>query len=189
MYGVASDPAEEAVPVDCPGVAKMGNKAAVEVPPPGAGLTAVTGTVPADAISAWEIAAVDPAMPTKRVVRLFAAALPFHWINVHGAHPVPLTPSKNAGSPATALDGANGRAMVGVGREAGAAKVKVEELEVTVELETVTFTVPGNAESADEIAAVSCVALRNVVGRGDPFQFTPRPFTKFVPVTVNVRPE
>lgn len=102
---------------------------------------------------------------------------------------MPLVPSKNAGSPATALDGANGETMVGVGREAGAVSVKVAELEVIVELETVTFAVPGNAESAGEIAALSCVALTNVVGRGDPFQFTTRPFTKFVPVTVNVRPE
>jgi hypothetical protein len=38
------------------------------------------------------------------------------------------------------------------------------------------------------MAALSCVALMNVVGRGEPFQFTTSPFTKFVPVTDKVKP-
>jgi hypothetical protein len=42
--------------------------------------------------------------------------------------------------------------------------------------------------SAAEIVAVSCVALTNVVGRGNPFQFTVSPFTKSVPFTINVKP-
>jgi hypothetical protein len=185
---VARSPAEEAVPEAWPGVEKIGNDRGFDVPPPGAGFTAVTGIVPAEAISAAEIAAVPPVVPTMSVVRL----LPFHSINEQGAQPVPLTPNRNAGSPATALDGANefgGGAIVGTGKEPGAASVKVEELEVTEELETVTFAVPGKAVSAAEIVAVSCVALTNAVGRGDPFQLTTSPFTKFVPVTVKVRPE
>ncbi len=41
--------------------------------------------------------------------------------------------------------------------------------------------------SAAEIVAVNCVALTNVVGRGDPFQFTiVAPLTKPVPFTVSV---
>jgi hypothetical protein len=188
VYGVASEPAAEAVPPDWPGVEKIGNDWAFNVPPLGGGFTAVTGIVPAEAISAAEIAAVPPVVPTMSVVRL----LPFHSINEQGAQPVPLTLNRNAGSPATALDGTNefgGVAIVGAGNAPGAANVNVEELEVTVELETVTFAVPWNAVSAAEIVAVSCVILTNAVGRDDPFQLTTSPFTKFVPVTVNVRPE
>lgn len=38
------------------------------------------------------------------------------------------------------------------------------------------------------MAAVICVALTNVVGRGEPFQFTTRPCAKPVPFTVSVSP-
>ena len=38
------------------------------------------------------------------------------------------------------------------------------------------------------MAALSCVGLMKVVGRGEPLQFTTRPFTKFVPVTYKVKP-
>jgi hypothetical protein len=55
-------------------------------------------------------------------------------------------------------------------------------------LVTVTPTGTGNAASAAEIAAVSCVALTKVVARGEPFQLTAEPFTKFVPFTVSVKP-
>jgi len=183
---VASEPAAEAVPAVGPGVEKIGNEIELEVPPPGAGLAPVTAAVPAEAISAAEIAAVTPVVPINMVVRL----LPFHSSAEHGTQPLPLTPSKKAGFPAVALDGVSEVGIiVGAGSELGAANVKVEALEVVVELETVTAADPWKAVSAAEIAAVSCVALTNVVGRGDPFQFTTRPFTKFVPFTVKVRPE
>jgi hypothetical protein len=39
------------------------------------------------------------------------------------------------------------------------------------------------------MAAVSCVALTKVVGRGEPFQLTVRPLAKFVPFTVSVKPD
>jgi len=42
--------------------------------------------------------------------------------------------------------------------------------------------------SAAVIAAVSCVALTSVVGRGEPFQLTTSPFAKPVPFTVRVKP-
>lgn len=41
--------------------------------------------------------------------------------------------------------------------------------------------------SAAVIVAVSSVELTNVVARGEPFQFTTDPFTKFVPVTARVK--
>ena len=107
---------------------------------------------------------------------------------MHGAQPVPLIPSKKAGLPAVASTGVS-EAIDGAGRELGAANVKTDVLDVVVELETVTPAVPWNAVSAADRVAVSCVALANVVGRGDPFQLTTKPFTKFVPFTVNVRPE
>jgi hypothetical protein len=37
------------------------------------------------------------------------------------------------------------------------------------------------------IVAVSCVELTNAVRRGEPFQLTTEPFTKFAPVTVRVK--
>ena len=184
MYGVASDPAADAVPVAGPGVAKILNAIAFEVPPPGAGLTPVTCAVPEDAISAAEIAAAPPVVPTNNVV----LPLPFHSTTEQGTQLLPLIPNKKAGFPAMASDGVS-EAIDGCGRELGAASVKVEELEVVVVLETVTPAVPWNAVSAADMAAVSCVALTNVVGRGEPFQLTTSPFTKLVPFTVNVRPE
>lgn len=84
--------------------------------------------------------------------------------------------------------------MTGNGREVGAVSVKSKAPEVVVELETVTATVPvspavpGKAVSAGKITAVSCVELTKVVERGDPFQFTTSPSTKFVPFTVKVMP-
>ena len=71
---------------------------------------------------------------------------------------------------------------------AGAVIEKVAEFDVVAAFETVIAAVPGNAVSAAVIAAVSCVALTNVVGRGEPFQFTTSPLTKFVPLTVSVKP-
>ena len=57
-----------------------------------------------------------------------------------------------------------------------------------VGLKTVTEAVPAAAISEARIAAVNCVADPYVVVRFDPFQRTTEPFTKFVPLTVNVNP-
>jgi hypothetical protein len=53
---------------------------------------------------------------------------------------------------------------------------------------TAAGVVASNAVSAGVIDAMSCVALTNVVGRGEPFQLTVRPFAKPVPFTVRVSP-
>jgi hypothetical protein len=52
---------------------------------------------------------------------------------------------------------------------------------------TATFTVPAVAISAAAIAAVTCVALTNVVALAAPLNFTAEPDTKPVPFTVRVK--
>ena len=71
--------------------------------------------------------------------------------------------------------------------ELGAEVVNGNAFELTVRFDTETCTVPCEAVSAAVIVAVSCVGLTNTVARGEPFQFTTDPFTKFVPVTVRVK--
>lgn len=116
--------------------------------------------------------------------------LSVHWTAEHGTNPLPITVRKNAVVPTAALFGMS-EVMTGTGSELGGVRLKFEAREGVVELETVTAAVPvlpGKAVSAGVITAVSCVGLTNVVGRGDPFQFTTSPFTKSVPFTINVRP-
>jgi hypothetical protein len=148
----------------------------------------LTWGVPTEAISADGITARTPVGPMNRVVRLSVRGLPFHWTAEHGAIPLPLTVRKNALAPAAALAGTS-EVMAGTGSAVGAVIVENgRELEVIVELDTEIAAVPGNAVSVAETVAVSCVALTNVVGRGDPFQFTTSPSTKFVPFTTSVNP-
>ena len=124
-------------------------------PPPPVRVNTVTWAVPAVAISAAEIAAFTPVVPTNIVVRL----LPFHWTTEHGAKPVPLAVSRNAAAPAVALAGES-ELIAGVGSGVvGVVIVKVRELELVVELDTEMVATPGKAVSVAEIAAVSCVAL------------------------------
>jgi len=69
--------------------------------------------------------------------------------------------------------------------------VKGRELELVAALDTKTVAVPSEAVSAYVMAALSCVPSTNVVGRGDPFQFTTESLVKIVPVaafTVRVKP-
>lgn len=56
-------------------------------------------------------------------------------------------------------------------------------------LVTVTFAGPTDEMSVAGIVAVNCVALTNVVGLADPLKFTIDAATKFVPVTVSVKPD
>lgn len=57
-----------------------------------------------------------------------------------------------------------------------------------VGLKTVTDAVPTVVRSVLRMAALICVVLTNVVTRGEPFQFTTDPGTKFVPFTVRLNP-
>ena len=81
-----------------------------EVPPPGEGLTTVTETVPAVAMSPADIAAVN-CVPLTNVL---ARALPFHCTVEPETKFVPLTVSVNADPPAMALEG-EAEAKVGPG--------------------------------------------------------------------------
>jgi len=81
----------------------------------------------------------------------------------------------------------------GTGSDVGELKEKVAAAEVDdgAEFKTVTLTDAGKAVSAYVIAACSSVALTNVVGRGEPFQFTTVSLVKVVPVagvTSRVKP-
>jgi hypothetical protein len=166
----------------------------VPPPPPVWSVSTVTGTVAALATSAAEIAAFNPVGPVNVVVR----GLPFHCTTEHGTKVPPFTllastPSRNAADPVATLDGIR-VVITGVGSGVvGGAIVKGEDTEDNegiVELDTVTVAGPGKAVSVAEIAAMSCVALTKVVWRGEPFQFTTRPFgTKLAPFTVRVMPD
>src|ERR1700690_2547989 len=123
------------------------------------------------AISAAEMDALSPVAPTKVVVR----ALPFHCTTEHGSKLLFLssfTVRINPADPPFTETGESDE-IVGANSVPGGISVAGDtiangiEFETTVGLlETVMFTVPRDAVSAAEIAAVTCVALTKVVGRG-----------------------
>jgi hypothetical protein len=132
-----------------------------------------------------------PVVATNSVGR----GLLFHCTVEQGNKLLPFTVRVSASAPDTgavttaAFDGESD-AIAGVARfVAGVVMEKLTEFDEVVALDTVMATVPANAVSAGVIVAVSCVALTKVVGRGDPFQLTTRPFTKSVPFTVSVKAE
>jgi hypothetical protein len=155
---------------------------ATEVPPPGAGFATVTGAVPAVAMSAAVIVAVNWVGETYVAVR----PDPFQFTVEPETNPVPFTVSANPAPPAVAEAGLR---PVVVG--AGLLIVNVWALEVPppgAGFATVTGAVPAVAMSAAVIAAVNWVEETYVVVRLDPFQFTVEPETKPVPFTVSVNP-
>ena len=103
---------------------------------------------------------------------------------------LPLTVSRKAPPPAAAFAGVS-ELIDGTGNDEGAVIVKVRELELAAALDTNTVAVPREAVSAYVMAALSCIALTNVVGRGEPFQFTTESLVKVAPLaafTVSVKP-
>jgi hypothetical protein len=158
------------------------NEEIAEVPPPGTGFVTVTLSVPAVAISATVIVAVSCVAFTNVVV--LGELLKF--TTEPATKPVPFTVNEKAGPPAVALVGESA-VMAG----AGLLTANVELAEVPppgVGLVTVTGKLPTAVMSAGEIAAVSCVALTNVVVLAAPLKFTTELETKPVPFTVNVKP-
>src|SRR5919108_53171 len=157
------------------------NVCAVEVPPPGAGVTTVTLAVPAVAMAAAVMTAVSWVALTTVVVR----GAPFHCTVLPGTKPVPVAVSVKAAPPAVALVGET-VVSVGMGlltENVCAAEVPPPGAGVT----TVTVAVPAAAMSAAVMAAVSWVALTTVVVREAPFHCTVLPGTKPVPLTVSMK--
>jgi hypothetical protein len=102
---------------------------------------------------------------------------------------LPVTFRVTPAVPAVARAGES-EVIAGTGRELGAVVEKFMGLEFTADgkFDMEIAAVPSKPVSVAEIMAVSCIALTNVVGRGDPFQLTTEPLTKFVPFTVRVKP-
>jgi hypothetical protein len=136
-----------------------------------------------------------PAVPINRVA---GSGLPFHCAIEHGEKPVPFAVSATGGpvSDSTAAFLGEIELRTGDGRVVPVGNAVSENLRefefVAGPPDTVIATAPGSvprkAVSCSVIAAVSCVALTTVVGRGEPFQLTTSPSAKPVPVTVKVRP-
>jgi len=156
---------------------------ALEIPPPGAGLETVTGTVPADAISAAVMEAASW-LTVKNVVGRFE---PFQRTIDPFMKFDPLTRRVKPAAPAVVDDGFR-LAIAGMGF-AAAFTVKLTAFDNPppgAGLNTVTGIVPAMAMSAAEIEAVSCVAETKDVGRSLPFHRTTAPLTKLAPLTVSV---
>jgi hypothetical protein len=123
----------------------------VEVPPPGAGLTTITGTLPAVAISAAVICAFTELELTKVVGR----ALPFHCATELVMKFVPLIVNSKAALPSTACAGER---VVMAGTGLGPITVNGIGLDIPppgAGLNTVTAGVPALTMSLAAILAVS----------------------------------
>ena len=157
--------------------ALMVNVSAFEVPPPGAGVTTVTGALPCVTMSLAGIAAVSWPAFTNVVVR----AAPFQRTSEVATKLLPFTVSVNAAPPAAALVGASD-VSAGTGF-AGALMVNdigVRGPPAAAGVTTVTGALPAAAMSLAGIAAVTCPAFTNVVVRAAPFQRTSEVPTKLL---------
>ena len=151
--------------------------------PPPAGFVTVTFTVPAVAMSAAGIVATIWALVTDDGV---IAGLDPKFTVAPLAKPVPLIVSVNAVPPTVEKVGA---IEVSVGPETALiVNDRVPDVPPPgAGLVTVTVAVPAVAISAAVIAAVSCVALTNVVVLVAPLNFTTDVETNAVPFTVRVK--
>jgi hypothetical protein len=164
------------------GAALMLKLMALVVPPPGVGFVTVTGGVLMVVISDARIAAVSCVALTNVVT--FAAPLKF--TTELETKPVPFTVNVNAPELTVTPVGAN---EVSVGTGLFTANVTAFEVPPPgAGLNTVMEGVPVLVMSLARIAAVSCVALTNVVTRAVPLILTAEVETKFVPFTVKVNP-
>jgi hypothetical protein len=152
------------------------------VPPP-AGFVIVTFTVPAVVISAAGIVATICVLVMDEGV---IPGLDPKFTVAPLAKPVPVTVSVKAAPPTAEEAGA---IKVSVGPEA--ALIVNDRLPDVpppgAGFVTVTLAVPAVAMSAAVIAAVSCVALANVVVLAAPLNFTTEVDTNPIPFTVKVK--
>src|SRR6267143_5615650 len=154
---------------------------APEVPPSTPGIVTVTWAVPTAAMSEAGIAAVTCVGLTRVVVR----AAPFQPTLAPMSNPVPVSVSVNPAPPAVALEGDS---AVSVGPPALTGRLSAADVPPPgAAVVTVTFAMLAVTRSVAGIAAVSCVALTNVVVRVAPFHLTVLPLTKPVPDTVSVK--
>lgn len=156
------------------GGALIANATPLEATPPDMTLTVASACV---AIRLAETEAVRLPALTKVVGR----AEPFHRTTaVPCAKLLPLTVKVKAGPPAVAEPGFK-LAIAGAGLT-----VNDSALVVVPPESTVTDTLPAAAIKLAGTAAVSCVALPNVVVSAVPFHCTTAPVTKLLPPTVSV---
>jgi hypothetical protein len=156
---------------------------AFEVPPPGAGLVTVTGTVPAEAMAAAGMAAVNCVALTNVVVRV----VPPKLTNEVDTKFVPLTVRVKAEPPVAALFGE--MEVIDGTRLPTVVKLTVFEVPPPgAGFVTVTATIPAAAMAAAGIDAVNCVELTKLAAYDVPPKLTAAAETKFVPLTVSVKP-
>ena len=100
---------------------------------------------------------------------------------------LPTTMTEVKPDPAVVLGGVID-VTLGAGSDVGGATEKFLILDIAPKLLTVIGTVGvGERMSRYEMMAVRDPGVTNVVGRGEPFQLTTEPFTKFEPITVSVK--
>ena len=151
--------------------------------PPPAGFVTVTFTVPAVAISGAGIVATIWVLVMDEGV---IAGLDPKFTVAPVTKPVPVRVNVKAAPPAVAEVGAI-KVSVGPGAALIVKDTVADVPPPGAGLVTVTVAVPAVAISAAEIAAVSCVALTNVVVLAAPLNFTTDVDTKPVPFTVRVK--
>ena len=143
-------------------------------------MVTVTFTVPAVTMSEADIAAVTCELLTNVV----ALPAPLKFTVAPDTNPTPFTVSVNAAEPAAALEG---EIELSVGTGLLIANDTAFDVPLGAGFVTVTVAVPAVAISAAVIAAVSWVALTNVVVLAAPLNFTTDVDTKPVPFTVRVK--
>jgi len=163
------------------GAAMIWNESEPEVPPPGGGVSTVTGAVPSVATSEAGIWASSRELLAKAVVR----GLPFQSTTEVLINPEPFTVSVKLGVPTRAADGDS---EVRMGTPPAMSKVTAPDVPPPgVGLNTVTEALPAFCTSEAWMEAVNWVALTKLVARFAPFHRTTELEMKEEPVTVSVK--